>query len=441
VNEKQEKPAVLVVEDDDIQRELLKETLEDSGFNVLTAKSAEKGLQVLAKNQIDVVVSDVRLPGMDGLSFLERIKEEFPETEVIVITAFSSVSDAVQAIKRGAFHYVTKPFDPEVLINLIDKACQLSRLKRVPKKEGEIVYASREMEEILKKASLFARAEAPVLILGESGVGKELVARFIHKESGRKGKFVAVNCSAIPKDLFESELFGHEKGAFTGAVKTKKGLFEEANGGTLFLDEIGDLPLPLQPKLLRVLQEGKVRRVGATTEISVDVKIITATNQNLKKLVEEGKFREDLYYRLNVLTLKIPPLRERPEDILELTGFFVKKYSEKYGKKVEITPEALQKLLNYPFPGNVRELENIIHRLVIFSTGKITEKDLKELLEDEISRKEIDFSKPLPEQVAEFEKKLILEALKRTNYVQVKASKLLGIDEKTLRYKRKKYGI
>ncbi len=441
MNEKQEKPAVLVVEDDDIQRELLKETLEDSGFNVLTAKSAEKGLQVLAKNQIDVVVSDVRLPGMDGLSFLERIKEEFPETEVIVITAFSSVSDAVQAIKRGAFHYVTKPFDPEVLINLIDKACQLSRLKRVPKKEGEIVYASREMEEILKKASLFARAEAPVLILGESGVGKELVARFIHKESGRKGKFVAVNCSAIPKDLFESELFGHEKGAFTGAVKTKKGLFEEANGGTLFLDEIGDLPLPLQPKLLRVLQEGKVRRVGATTEISVDVKIITATNQNLKKLVEEGKFREDLYYRLNVLTLKIPPLRERPEDILELTGFFVKKYSEKYGKKVEITPEALQKLLNYPFPGNVRELENIIHRLVIFSTGKITEKDLKELLEDEISRKEIDFSKPLPEQVAEFEKKLILEALKRTNYVQVKASKLLGIDEKTLRYKRKKYGI
>jgi len=441
VNEKQEKPTVLVVEDDDIQRELLKETLEDSGFNVLTAKSAEKGLQVLAKNQIDVVVSDVRLPGMDGLSFLERIKEEFPETEVIVITAFSSVSDAVQAIKRGAFHYVTKPFDPEVLINLIDKACQLSRLKRVPKKEGEIVYASREMEEILKKASLFARAEAPVLILGESGVGKELVARFIHKESGRKGKFVAVNCSAIPKDLFESELFGHEKGAFTGAVKTKKGLFEEANGGTLFLDEIGDLPLPLQPKLLRVLQEGKVRRVGATTEISVDVKIITATNQNLKKLVEEGKFREDLYYRLNVLTLKIPPLRERPEDILELTGFFVKKYSEKYGKKVEITPEALQKLLNYPFPGNVRELENIIHRLVIFSTGKITEKDLKELLEDEISRKEIDFSKPLPEQVAEFEKKLILEALKRTNYVQVKASKLLGIDEKTLRYKRKKYGI
>ena len=441
MNEKQEKPAVLVVEDDDIQRELLKETLEDSGFNVLTAKSAEKGLQVLAKNQIDVVVSDVRLPGMDGLSFLERIKEEFPETEVIVITAFSSVSDAVQAIKRGAFHYVTKPFDPEVLINLIDKACQLSRLKKVPKKEGEIVYASREMEEILKKASLFARAEAPVLILGESGVGKELVARFIHKESGRKGKFVAVNCSAIPKDLFESELFGHEKGAFTGAVKTKKGLFEEANGGTLFLDEIGDLPLPLQPKLLRVLQEGKVRRVGATTEISVDVKIITATNQNLKKLVEEGKFREDLYYRLNVLTLKIPPLRERPEDILELTGFFVKKYSEKYGKKVEITPEALQKLLNYPFPGNVRELENIIHRLVIFSTGKITEKDLKELLEDEISRKEIDFSKPLPEQVAEFEKKLILEALKRTNYVQVKASKLLGIDEKTLRYKRKKYGI
>ena len=432
---------VLIVEDEDIQRELLREILEDSGFSVLTAQSAERGFQLLMKSPADVVVTDVRLPGMDGLSFLEKVKEEFPETEVIVITAFSNVTDAVNAIKKGAFHYVTKPFDPEVLINLINKACQLARLKKVPKRDGEIVYASREMEEILKKASLFARTEAPVLILGESGVGKELLARFIHRESGRKGKFVAVNCAAIPRDLFESELFGYEKGAFTGALKTKKGLFEEADGGMLFLDEIGELPLSLQPKLLRVLQEGKVRRVGANLEKEVDVKIVAATNRDLKELVEKGEFREDLYYRLNVLTLKIPPLRERPEDILELTGFFLKKYSEKYGKKVEITPEALQKLLSYPFPGNVRELENLIHRLVIFSEGKITERDLKELGEKSNPCDEFDFSKPLPEKVAEFEKKLILEALKRTNYVQVRAARLLGIDEKSLRYKRKKYGI
>ena len=430
-----------MVEDEDIQRELLKEILEDSGFSVCVAPTAEKGFQVLMKSPADVVVTDVRLPGTDGLSFLEKVKEEFPETEVIVITAFSNVTDAVNAIKKGAFHYVTKPFDPEVLINLINKACQLARLKKVPRKEEGIVYASREMEEILKKASLFARAGAPVLILGESGVGKEVVARFIHRESGRKGKFVAVNCAAIPKDLFESELFGYEKGAFTGALKTKKGLFEEADGGTLFLDEIGELPLSLQPKLLRVLQEGKVRRVGSNVERDVDVKIIAATNRDLKELVEKGEFREDLYYRLNVLTLKIPPLRERPEDILELTGFFLKKYSEKYGKKVEMTPEALQKLMSYSFPGNVRELENLIHRLVIFSTGRVTEKDLKELFEEDRPCSELDFSKPLPEKVAEFEKKLILEALRRSNYVQVKAAKLLGIDEKSLRYKRKKYGI
>jgi len=432
--------SVLVVEDDDIQRELLKEILEDSGFKVSTAGDAEKGLQLLSKETPFVVVTDVRLPGMDGLSFLRKIKRDYPDVEVIVITAFSCVEDAVSAIKEGAFHYVTKPFDPQVLINLIDKACQLARLRKLPKKDEGIVYASREMEDILKKASLFARTDAPVLILGESGVGKELIARFIHKESCRKGKFVAVNCAAIPRDLFESELFGYERGAFTGALKTKKGLFEEADGGTLFLDEVGELPLELQPKLLRVLQEGKVRRVGALTEKAVDVKIVAATNRNLKELVDKGKFREDLYYRLNVLVLRIPPLRERPEDILELAGFFLKKYSERYGKKVEITPGALQKLLSYPFPGNVRELENIIHRLVVFSAGKITEEDLKELVESG-SCSEFDFSKPLPEKVAEFEKKLILEALKRANYVQVRAAKLLGIDEKSLRYKRKKYGI
>ncbi|WP_239500157.1 sigma-54-dependent transcriptional regulator [Desulfurobacterium thermolithotrophum] len=438
-----EKCKVLIIEDDDIQRALLKEILKESGFEVFTSSTAEKGLQIVAKISPAVVVSDVRLPGMDGLTFLKKLKSEYPEIEVIIITAFSNVEDAVNAIKEGAFHYVTKPFDPEVLINLIDKACQLANLRKTPKKEGEIIYASKEMEEILKKASLFAKTEAPVLILGESGVGKELIARFIHKESGRKGKFVSVNCAAIPSELFESELFGYEKGAFTGALCAKPGLFEEADGGTLFLDEIGELPLNLQVKLLRVLQESEIRRVGGTKTKKVDVKVVAATNKDLKELVKKGDFREDLYYRLNVLTLKVPPLRKRPEDILELTGFFIRKFSGKYGKKVEITPEAFQILLSYSFPGNVRELENLIHRLVITSIDKIRPEDLMDLKEKEKENhcNEIDFSKPLPEKLAEFEKKMIEEALKRSNYVQVKAAKLLGIDEKSLRYKRKKYGI
>ncbi|MEO2069573.1 MAG: sigma-54 dependent transcriptional regulator [Desulfurobacteriaceae bacterium] len=435
-----EKCKVLVVEDDDIQRELLKEISEEAGFSVLASSTAENGLKMALKENPLVVVSDVRLPGTDGLEFLKQLKEKVENVEVIVITAFSSVEDAVNAIKAGAFHYITKPFDPEVLINLINKACQLAKLRSFPKIEKDVVFASKVMEEILKKAFLFAKTEAPILILGESGVGKEVLARFIHKESGRKGKFVSVNCAAIPSELFESELFGYEKGAFTGALRSKPGLFEEADGGTIFLDEIGELPLHLQVKLLRVLQEKEVRRVGSTNCKKVDVKVIAATNQNLEKLVEEGKFREDLYYRLNVLTLKVPPLRERPEDILELTGYFLKKYEKKYGKKVEITPEALEILLNYNFPGNVRELENLIHRLVI-TTSKIEPKDLEDLKNKEKPCEEIDFSKPLPEKLRELEKRMIEEALKRTNYVQLKAAKLLGIDEKSLRYKRKKYGI
>ncbi len=436
---------VLLVEDDDVQRELLKEILSEAGFKVLTSSTAEGALSLLSRENPGVVVTDVRLPGMDGITFLKKVKSEFPETEVIVITAFSSVEDAVGAIKSGAFHYVTKPFDPSVLINLIEKAYQLVSLRQqTPSESSGIVYASRQMEELLFKASLYAKSEAPVLILGESGVGKELLARYIHRESGRKGKFVSVNCAAIPENLFESELFGYVKGAFTGALSDKPGLFEEADGGTLFLDEIGELPLSLQAKLLRVLQEGEVRRLGSNRTKKVDVKLVAATNRDLKELVSQGKFREDLYYRLNVLTLKIPPLRERPEDITALTGYFLKKFSSKYGKKVEMTPEALEILLSHSFPGNVRELENLIHRLVITSDGTIKPEDLKDLTDSKSQSPEeitLDFSEPLPQKVARLEKMMIEEALKRTGYVQTKAAKLLGIDEKSLRYKRRKYGI
>ncbi len=430
---------VLVVEDDDIQRELLKEILKERGFEVYSCGSAEKAYQILDKYLPNVVVTDVRLPGEDGLSFMKKIRELSPDVEVIIVTAFSNVEDAVSAIKKGAFHYVTKPYDPDVLLNLIEKAGQLSQLKSVKPDGREIVYSSKVMENLLKKVSVFAKADAPVLILGESGTGKELIAKFIHKESGRKGKFISINCAAIPEELFESELFGYKKGAFTGATFSKPGLFVEADGGTLFLDEIGEMPLLLQAKLLRVLQEGEVRPIGGLKPVKVDVKVIAATNKNLKKLVEEGRFREDLYYRLNVLTLEIPPLRDRPEDIAELVGYFLKKFGERYDKKIEFEPEALELLLSYDFPGNVRELENLIHRLVIVSDGKISKSNLEEIVG--IGEEGKSFSKTLPELVAEFEKELIENALKRANYVQTKAAKLLGIDEKSLRYKRKKYGI
>jgi len=438
-----EKCRVLLVEDDRTQRELLTELLEEEGFSVTSASSGERALDLFRKEHYDAVITDVRLPGMSGLELLQKLKELEPAVEIIVITAFSSVDDAVKAIKMGAFHYVTKPFEPEVLVNLLRKACKLRLLSKPSRECCGLVYSSKVMENLINQASLFARSDAPVLITGESGSGKELLARFIHRESGRKGEFVAVNCGALPKELFEAELFGYEKGAFTGATSSKKGLVEEAEGGTLFLDEIGELPLELQPKLLRFLQEGEFRRVGSTKLRKADVRIVAATNRNLKRMVEEGKFREDLYYRLSVLTLNIPPLRERPEDIPVLIEHFLRKYSEKYSKEVKITPEALELLLSYSYPGNVRELENLIHRLVILSRGEVDRALLTSLmnLPSPSTSFTPDLSKPLPKVIEEVERAMIEEALRRANFVQTRAARLLGIDEKSLRYKRKKYGI
>ncbi|WP_457681633.1 sigma-54-dependent transcriptional regulator [Thermovibrio sp.] len=433
---------VVLVEDEEIQRELLSDILKEKGYSVSSFSTAERALKEVVSTSPHVLITDVRLPGKDGLTLLREVKELSPETEVILITAFSEVEDAVGALKAGAFHYLTKPFNPEVLLSLIEKACQLSKLKRASfSQKREIVYASKAMEEVLKKASLFSKSSAPVLITGESGTGKELLARFIHEKSGRKGKFVAVNCSAVPKELFESEFFGYEKGAFTGALKSKAGLVEEADGGTLFLDEVGELPLELQSKLLRFLQEGEVRRVGSTKSRKVDVRVIGATNRPLEELVREGKFREDLFYRLNVLRLTLPPLRERREDVVELVGHFLKKFSKTYGKRVEITPEAIELLLSYDFPGNVRELENLIHRAVIVSNGRITPREIEVKPKERELPFNYDFSLPLPQYLSEIEKKAIEEALKRAGFVQTKAAELLGIDEKSLRYKRKKYGI
>ncbi len=432
---------VLIVEDEKIHRELLKGILEEKRYEVLSVTSAEKAVSVLKQRSIDVVVTDVKLPSMSGIDLLKKIKEEWPWVEVIVITAFGDIEDAVDAVKSGAFHYLTKPYEPDVLLNLVDKCAELASFKKLSKKSHSIIYSSKTMERVLHQAKIYASSDAPVLILGESGTGKELIARFIHEESGRKGNFVPVNCAAIPTELFESELFGYEKGAFTGASGAKKGLIEEADGGTLFLDEIGEMPLPLQAKLLRFLQEKEVRRLGSTKSKRVDVRIIAATNEDLEEAMRQKRFREDLYYRLSILSLAIPPLRERREDIPVLCGFFVEKYARKYGRKVALGQAALDTLLNYDFPGNVRELEAIIHRAVLTSEGEITPSVLGigERKEDiSISLKE---GETLSELIEKVERKLIIDALEKAGYVQTKAAKILGIDEKSLRYKRKKYGI
>ncbi len=437
-----ERIKILVVEDERTHRELLEEILKEEGFDVVSFERGEAALSFLKNNSADIAILDVRLPGISGLHLLKWIKENRREMEVIIITAFGDVENAIYAIKLGAFHYLTKPYEPEVLLNLVKKCAELISFRKG--EEKEIIYVSEKMKRLISQVSSFARSDAPVLILGESGVGKELIARLIHKKSGRKGNFVPVNCSAIPENLFEAELFGYEKGAFTGATTSKKGLIEEAEGGTLFLDEVGEIPLSLQPKLLRFLQEGEFKPLGSNKIKKANVRIISATNRDLKNLVKEGKFREDLYFRLSVIEISIPPLRERPEDIEALCYHFVRKYARKYGKLLEIDKSVIEVLKNYKFPGNVRELENIIHRAVILAENYLTPEHLnlpereKEETRSKVEEEEI---KPLPEAVAELEKNLILKALRKANFVQTRAAKLLGIDEKSLRYKRKKYNI
>ncbi len=438
--------SILIVEDDNLQRQLLEDILKNEGFKVIATSTAEKGLKILSNKGIELLITDVRLPGMNGLDLLTKVKKEFPQIQVIVITAFGDVASAVEALKKGAFYYLVKPYEPEILINLVKKALLIAQLeKKVNQQTFDnvgIVYKSKIMENLLKQLKMFAQSPANILIIGESGTGKELLARFIYKNSNFKDNFVAVNCAAIPEGLFESSFFGYEKGAFTGADTSKKGFFQEANKGVLFLDEITAMPMQFQAKLLRVLQEREIIPLGKTKPVKIDLKIVAATNENIEKLVEEGKFREDLYFRLSVFKVKVPPLRERKEDIVPLTAYFIEKFSKEYNKTLTIEPEALEKLLNYEWPGNVRELENEIHKAVVIANEKITPEYV--LMDKSTNANidfKIDFSKPLPKILEEIEKRYIEEALKQSGYVQTKAAKLLGIDEKSLRYKRKKYNI
>ena len=450
------KAKILLVEDDETQAGILADYLAHKGYEVAKALSVSEAKKALAEDSFDLVLLDWRLPDEDGISFLARLKKERPLLQVIMLTAFATVERAVEAIKLGAYHYLTKPVNLEELILIIEKALKELRLKRevellrarLAELSGpelpDIVAESPAMKEVLRLAAKVAQTDATVLILGESGTGKEVLANLIYELSGRKARpFLKLNCAAIPEGLLESELFGHERGAFTGADKAKPGLFELAHRGTLFLDEIGDLPLSLQAKLLRVLQDGTIRRVGGLKEIKVDVRIIAATNRDLEEMVKEGAFREDLFWRLNVFSLRIPPLRKRREDILPLARFFLKKFSAKHGKTItDFSREALEALLSYHFPGNVRELENIVERAVILAEDElITKEDLPPLLRGTEEPTSLLEHLPLPEAVAYLEKERIRKAMEEAGGVKTRAAELLGISERVLRYKLAKYGL
>ncbi len=447
---------ILIIDDEKSQIEILAGYLKKKGFGILSAASGEEGISIAKNNVIDIIISDYKMPDKSGLEVLNEVKSVNPEIGFVMVTAFGTIEDAVIAMRSGADDYITKPLDLDELDLTIEKIIENKNLKSENKflkdqliekyKLSSVVSGSPGMEEVISMAARAANSKATVLLTGESGTGKEVLAKAIHYISPRKDKpFVAVNIPALSENLVESELFGHERGAFTGAERTIKGRFESADKGTIFLDEIGDIPSSTQVKLLRVLQEQKIERVGSSESIKIDVRIIAATNRDLEKKIKEGAFRQDLYYRLNIVTINIPPLRERREDILPLLEYFIDKYSKENGKgNILISKEAADLLLKYNYPGNVRELENIIERAVVLSRKNlISVNDLplsvKGLKEEKIENENAPGT--LTDQVEALEKRLIFDALKKTSGNQTKAGKLLGISERNLRYKLKKYGI
>jgi len=449
------RPSILIIEDEEAQRKMLAEFLEEKDYFVETAATGEDGLKILEEKTIDVILLDEKLPGISGLEVLRKIKEKYPHILVLMITAYGTVEHAVSAMKMGAYDYLTKPIHFEALLYSLERAgeklslvreIEVLREKLKEKFRVEnIRYVSGKMEEVMSLVVRVSESDATVLITGESGTGKELIASAIHYNSKRAYKpFIKVNLSALPETLIEAELFGHEKGAFTGAERRRIGRFEAAKGGTIFLDEIGDLPPGTQVKLLRVLQEREIERLGSNIPIKVDVRIIAATNQNIESLVESGNFREDLYYRLNVIRIHIPPLRERREDIPLLAEHFIKHFSERENKEIKgLTKEALDLLMRYDYPGNVRELENIIERAVILTRDQyITTKDLPfSVLSSDIKVEKPGVSLSLPERLESVEKQIILDALEKNQWIQTKAAQELGISERVLRYRMEKLNI
>jgi len=443
---------ILVVEDEELMRSILRRLLEGSGYEVVTADSAEAALSAFAENEISVTLTDIKMSGMDGIELLDRLKGIDPEALVVVMTAYSSVDTAVAALRKGAYDYVTKPFVNEDILQTIKNAIQqreLFRENRALRRElnkqfafSEIIGKSDALQKIFTLVKKIADTNATVLIQGESGTGKELIARAIHLNSARaSNQFLAVNCGALPESLLESELFGHTKGSFTGAVSDKKGLFRAASGGTLFLDEIGEMPIALQVKLLRALQEHEVTPVGATEPLRFDARIVAATNKNLEQEVKEQKFREDLFYRLNVIELTVPPLRERIEDIALLAKHFVAKSAriQNSAEKV-VTRDAMEALANYEWPGNVRELENAIERAFILSGEEIDVESLPQKLREKAGRsfrtRDDEGFRPTLE---ELERRYLMEVLGSVGEDKTKAAHILGIDLSTLYRKLKRY--
>lgn len=445
------KNSILLIDDDESLRRVTEYNLASSGFNVITAHSGRQGLEYFKTYSPDIVVSDVKLGDMNGLDLLLHIKKESPDTPVIIITAFGSIEMAVQTMHKGAFNFITKPFDRDTLILSCKKALELKGLKskarhlaseinRLTGTTG-IVTASSAMQELLDTASKAANSEATILITGESGTGKEMLARLIHQNSPRNnGPMVTVNCAAIPSGLIESELFGHIKGAFTGAIASRKGYFQTASSGTLFLDEIGEVKTDIQVKLLRAIQEKEVQPVGAEKPLDVDIRIIAATNLDLKKKIVNGEFREDLYYRLSVIPLLIPPLRERTEDIPTLVEHFLKKY--KAPADISFSPQALNMLKEYTWPGNIREMQNLVERCIILRQSKtIKSEDLNLIIREDQASVLNPF---IPEQgisLEEIEKSYIVKALEKANYNQSQAARLLKIPRHVLLYRIEKYGL
>ncbi|MGA2449472.1 MAG: sigma-54 dependent transcriptional regulator [Polyangiaceae bacterium] len=462
-----EQRQVLIVDDEPNLRRILSAQLTRDGYEVLTADDGEQGLALLRENHIDLIITDLKMPRVDGMTLLKRAIEEEPELPVVVITAHGTIDTAVEALKIGAFDFVTKPFDKDELRQIVAKALKTRELRGADATPTPVTHGARfgiigtstgitELYAILERV---ADQPTTVLITGESGTGKELVARALHEHSARKDKpFIKVNCAAIPKELIESELFGYERGAFTGAVTSKPGRFELASGGTLFLDEIGEVPVEMQVKLLRVLQESEFERVGGIKTIRVDVRLVAATNRDLKKLIVAGGFRDDLFYRLNVVPIRLPPLRERVGDIPLLVDHFLAKFNERLKKNVEgLEPAALELLGQYPWPGNIRELENVIERAVLFcdtqrlraddlppdlrgisamSTAPLPEADLQAALAGEGGLKE-----HVKVAMSRLERELVSRALQQTGGNVTHAARLLKISRKGLQLKMKELGL
>jgi DNA-binding NtrC family response regulator len=448
------KAKILVAEDTDDMRDLLHEVLEDAGFDVIAAADGDEAMTHLGRlsEMIDLVITDVRMPGIKGDELLAAVRACRAEAPVIIITAFGSVEQAVELVKVGAFQYLTKPFETVDLMRAVEEALERSapqreqaRLRREsPETPPKIIGASLPMRELFELIAVAARSASTVLITGESGTGKELVARAIHELSERKGQFVPINCVAIPADLIESELFGHMGGAFTGAKGPRAGLFEAADQGTLFLDEIGEMPMSVQPKLLRALQEGAIRRVGDNSERAVNVRVVAATNRNLEDDVREGRFRDDLFWRLNVIQLRVPPLRERAFDIPLLVEHFLTKSAQASGRPpLDVAPEALAILTAYSWPGNVRELENAIERAIAFATGPLLTTDVlpKRIRSSGFMAELIERSSEQNLTLRELEREYIMKMLQRTEGNKKRAAQLLGLDRKTLYRKLEGYRI